>query len=271
MGDFFSFPMSACAWKGIFVFALRSLNWWGTSPKIQQICRRTAVLSNVFQVYSPKSFPGMSESTFLTRCFADQGVRIRIRKETRSASLPGSTGKRRRHTTDDPNHEQQSKDDIPKPRIRYAYDPTLAMSRSRETDHRGLHTPEPTIPLPQPRRPTPYHAMSMENLLHDDGTIIHRTRTQSASSGDSASRFYPAMTPSPSLPLRPSPSYDVQLPPLGEAIGSPQPHVPLLRPITSSPSPPYHPAPNPNSVTTASTSETLPSVPSSRSRPPRFP
>ncbi|KAF9199521.1 hypothetical protein BGZ49_010337 [Haplosporangium sp. Z 27] len=38
-------------------------------------------LSNPFTVYSSKTFPGMSESTFLSRSFSDQGVRIRIRKD----------------------------------------------------------------------------------------------------------------------------------------------------------------------------------------------
>ncbi|KAF9344977.1 hypothetical protein BGX26_003681 [Mortierella sp. AD094] len=38
-------------------------------------------LSNPMTVYSSKTFPGMSESTFLSRSFSDQGVRIRIRKD----------------------------------------------------------------------------------------------------------------------------------------------------------------------------------------------
>ncbi|ORX90014.1 hypothetical protein K493DRAFT_231780 [Basidiobolus meristosporus CBS 931.73] len=42
------------------------------------------VFSNTFTVYPPKLFPGMAESTFLSRSFSDQGVRIRIRKEYRS-------------------------------------------------------------------------------------------------------------------------------------------------------------------------------------------
>ena len=42
-----------------------------------------SIYSNVFQVYSPKTFPGLLESTFLSRSFSDQGVRIRIRKEHR--------------------------------------------------------------------------------------------------------------------------------------------------------------------------------------------
>ncbi|KAI9490381.1 velvet factor, partial [Zychaea mexicana] len=44
-------------------------------------CR--SIISDVFIVYSAKKFPGMEESTFLSRAFADQGLKIRIRKELR--------------------------------------------------------------------------------------------------------------------------------------------------------------------------------------------
>ncbi|KAI8328557.1 velvet factor-domain-containing protein [Chlamydoabsidia padenii] len=42
-----------------------------------------SILSDQFIVYSAKKFPGMEESTFLSRSFADQGLKIRIRKELR--------------------------------------------------------------------------------------------------------------------------------------------------------------------------------------------
>ncbi|RDW94428.1 hypothetical protein BP5796_00191 [Coleophoma crateriformis] len=42
-----------------------------------------AVDSDVFTVYGTKNFPGMGESTYMTRSFADQGVRLRLRKEPR--------------------------------------------------------------------------------------------------------------------------------------------------------------------------------------------
>ncbi|KAG5455438.1 MAG: velvet factor-domain-containing protein, partial [Olpidium bornovanus] len=41
------------------------------------------IYSEPFTVYSAKRFPGMEESTFLSRSFADQGLKIRIRKEIR--------------------------------------------------------------------------------------------------------------------------------------------------------------------------------------------
>jgi hypothetical protein len=43
-----------------------------------------SVRSDPFTVYAQKYFPGMAESTFLTRSFSDQGVRLRLRKDSRS-------------------------------------------------------------------------------------------------------------------------------------------------------------------------------------------
>ncbi|KAI9151964.1 Spore development regulator VOSA [Paramyrothecium foliicola] len=54
--------------------------------------------TNVFTVYSPKHFPGMTESTFLTRTFSDQGVKLRLRKDSRSLT----TRKRSRQDVDSP-------------------------------------------------------------------------------------------------------------------------------------------------------------------------
>lgn len=39
------------------------------------------VFSDVFQVYSAKKFPGVIESTPLSRVFASQGIKIPIRKD----------------------------------------------------------------------------------------------------------------------------------------------------------------------------------------------
>ncbi|KAK3328967.1 velvet factor-domain-containing protein [Apodospora peruviana] len=40
-----------------------------------------SVFSDTFQVYSAKKFPGVCESTALSKCFATQGIKIPIRKE----------------------------------------------------------------------------------------------------------------------------------------------------------------------------------------------
>jgi hypothetical protein len=39
--------------------------------------------SNRFEVVLPKDFKGLEESTYLSRAFSDQGVRLRLRKEAR--------------------------------------------------------------------------------------------------------------------------------------------------------------------------------------------
>jgi len=51
-----------------------------------------SITSEIFQVFSTKLFPGMLDSTFLSRSFSDQGVRIRIRKEHRIKMYIRSVG-----------------------------------------------------------------------------------------------------------------------------------------------------------------------------------
>ncbi|KAH9997384.1 hypothetical protein F4779DRAFT_180039 [Xylariaceae sp. FL0662B] len=43
-----------------------------------------SVTSQKFRVHAGKNYPGMAESTFLTRSFSDQGVRLRLRKDSRA-------------------------------------------------------------------------------------------------------------------------------------------------------------------------------------------
>lgn len=52
------------------------------------------VFSQAFKVYSAKKFPGVAESTELSRIFAHQGVKISIRKDDKN-------GKRKRDDSDD--------------------------------------------------------------------------------------------------------------------------------------------------------------------------
>lgn len=48
------------------------------------IVQVASTISDIFAVHSPKHFPGMSESSYLTKCLASQGVRIRVRKENKA-------------------------------------------------------------------------------------------------------------------------------------------------------------------------------------------
>ncbi|GAA5805478.1 hypothetical protein HPULCUR_010994 [Helicostylum pulchrum] len=69
--------------SGSTVSSLYRLRDVDNSDKVQN--RRT-ILSETFTVFSPKRFPGPVESTFLSRTFSDQGVKMRIRKEHRLQS-----------------------------------------------------------------------------------------------------------------------------------------------------------------------------------------
>jgi hypothetical protein len=51
----------------------------------------SSMVSDIFQVFPAKKFPGMTESTHLSKLFADQGLRIRIRKEVRNRPSPSLT------------------------------------------------------------------------------------------------------------------------------------------------------------------------------------
>ncbi|KAJ2743081.1 hypothetical protein GGI20_004019 [Coemansia sp. BCRC 34301] len=46
--------------------------------------------SSIFEVYSAKTFPGMTDSTELSKAFATQGIKITIRKSSRGRSYQGN-------------------------------------------------------------------------------------------------------------------------------------------------------------------------------------
>lgn len=61
-----------------------SLSFRHPLPASKHVSLRKVPTTNAPPVFSSKAFPGMSESTFLSRSFGDQGVRLRIRKEPRT-------------------------------------------------------------------------------------------------------------------------------------------------------------------------------------------
>lgn len=53
----------------------------GTSLNTGSAPVLASTFSDVFQVFSAKKFPGVIESTSLSKCFATQGIKIPIRKD----------------------------------------------------------------------------------------------------------------------------------------------------------------------------------------------
>lgn len=69
----------------------------------EQMANRMYVYSEPFQVFSAKKFPGLQNSTQLSQQLADQGIRVRIRREIRQR-----TDKGRKGTGKYPEDEQRS-------------------------------------------------------------------------------------------------------------------------------------------------------------------
>lgn len=57
----------------------------------RSFCFRTTVTTDVFDVFSAKRFPGLQESTALSRTVAEQGCRVRIRRDVRMRRRPAAS------------------------------------------------------------------------------------------------------------------------------------------------------------------------------------
>ncbi|KAL8761078.1 MAG: hypothetical protein Q9184_002766 [Pyrenodesmia sp. 2 TL-2023] len=60
-----------------------------TSPNIGSAPVLASCFSDAFQVFSAKKFPGVIESTGLSKCFATQGIKIPIRKDGPRGNVRG--------------------------------------------------------------------------------------------------------------------------------------------------------------------------------------
>lgn len=92
----------------------------------------SSVRSEPFTVYAQKYFPGMAESTFLTRSFSDQGVRLRLRKDSRSITT------RKRNSTVADYSQRYSRHEHPQ-----EVSPASARSDSHQTRSAGYDTMSP--------------------------------------------------------------------------------------------------------------------------------
>ncbi|SJX61010.1 related to velvet A protein [Sporisorium reilianum f. sp. reilianum] len=89
-----------------------------------------SIYSDPFHVYTAKRFPGMEESTRLSKSFAEQGLKVRVRKHPRS----------RRRGSKRTKDESDASDDAP-----------LASERSSPKRARASDiTPASGLPIPQP-------------------------------------------------------------------------------------------------------------------------
>ena len=101
---------------------------------------RMEVKTRPFSVYSAKKFPGLMESTSLSKVVADQGCRVRIRRDVRMRKRDGKSGGGRRE------------DEVPRPRTVTPACEDPRLSRARSTSGAS----EQRVPYPgeQQRRPS---------------------------------------------------------------------------------------------------------------------
>ncbi|KAI9027326.1 velvet factor-domain-containing protein [Phycomyces nitens] len=82
MGVYFIFHDLSVRTDGRFTLKFMLMNLAAGEPFTMSTSIQTEMYSDPFIVYSAKKFPGMTDSTELSRCFARQGIKISIRKET---------------------------------------------------------------------------------------------------------------------------------------------------------------------------------------------
>ncbi len=80
-GGFFVFGDLSVKREGRFrlLFTLYERDHHSSMPSFNYV---SELVTNVFTVYPTKLFPGMADSTPLTRTFSDQGVKVRLRKDS---------------------------------------------------------------------------------------------------------------------------------------------------------------------------------------------
>ncbi|RKP11715.1 velvet factor-domain-containing protein [Piptocephalis cylindrospora] len=88
LGIYYIFSDLSIRTEGIYQLGFTLMNLEGGEIGEAKVVAQA--YSKPFTVYPPKRFPGMTESTPLSRCLAQQGIRIPIRKGSKGRGLEGS-------------------------------------------------------------------------------------------------------------------------------------------------------------------------------------
>ncbi|EMC96285.1 hypothetical protein BAUCODRAFT_467987 [Baudoinia panamericana UAMH 10762] len=185
------------------------------SPADAHVTHRLEVKSEPFTVYSAKKFPGLTESTALSRMVADQGCRVRIRRDVRM---------RRRETKSGKDWDE--------------YEDETAQARARLSATPDVPFRDPSLPSTHGFIDPVARPRSASNASHQSLIAPLSRRT---SSHDMAQGFQPFGT-APHTPqnvyahspqygpppnqLYPQPAYMPQQPPAPSSMHPPPPHYP---------------------------------------------
>ncbi|KAK8086933.1 hypothetical protein PG994_001907 [Apiospora phragmitis] len=120
------------------------------------------VKSVTFQVYSAKKFPGLGESTSLSRTVAEQGCRVRIRRDVRMRRRPEKGGDKPDRRSQSPNafrdrsgsHSSADRGVFSRRTSAYEHPPPPPLAAARPTQNRVLDFGPPSSSFPPPPAPT---------------------------------------------------------------------------------------------------------------------
>lgn len=170
------------------------------------VSHRLEVKSHPFTVFSAKKFPGLSESTALSRMVAEQGCRVRIRRDVRM---------RRRE-----NKSSKEWDE---------YDEENAYEQARRTATPDTYGQQPGMPTPQPVMDAGDRPRSVSNASNTSFAPPRRPSMEDMAQGYQASNGYQQMAPPPSNGYSQMPSYGSGQ---GQYQGqfAPPPHAPVMQP-----------------------------------------
>ncbi|KAJ3114130.1 hypothetical protein HK100_001759, partial [Physocladia obscura] len=219
-----------------FVFPDLSVRMDG-SYRLKETELKYGIVSNVFNVYSAKKFPGMEESTFLSKAFAEQGLKIRIRKELRVRSRTAKS-------------QQSNGNELPSDKKRSSLDSDdeeQSDGLSNSTDHVNKKTKNDRNSSDGATNPTNGSSSSFQN---ENETQRHefsckqpevghqppqQRHTNSFSNPQSAHHQYSTTHNSPSNYNPPPPQQYQQY---SRPIGGPHPYTPVRDVSQLRPSPP---------------------------------
>jgi len=102
---------------------------------------RLAVKSVPFNVFSAKKFPGLTESTSLSKTISEQGCRVRIRRDVRMRRRDGKPAGN--DFENNPENEYRNGRRTQTPEIRSNAEQFRARSTSNSSEHRATYPPAP--------------------------------------------------------------------------------------------------------------------------------